>query len=200
MSSQRLRALSAVHRGFETCLWSSRFLAIIAVVASLLAATALFVVAAIDAMQLGRELLTYLLSSEDGRQSIKNDILMHVAGEVDTFLFATILLMFGFGIYELFVDRLHVSERMKFADRILIVNNIDDLKDRLSKVIFLMLIVRYFEHALEAPATTSTELLQLAAGIVLVALALYLTKGAPALPLASTPKVNVTLAAPSHIA
>ena len=62
-----------------------------------------------------------------------------------------------------------------------------------------MLIVRYFEHALEAPATTSIELLQLAAGIVLVALALYLTKGAPALPLA-TQKVNVTHAAPSHIA
>jgi uncharacterized membrane protein YqhA len=199
MSSQRLRALSAVHRGFETCLWSSRFLAIIAVVASLLAATALFVVAALDSTQLGRELITSFFASEEGRLPIKNDILMHVAGEVDTFLFATILLMFGFGIYELFVDRLHVSERTKFADRILIVNNIDDLKERLSKVIFLMLIVRYFEHALEAPATTSLELLQLAAGIVLVALALYLTKGAPGLPVKPRAKMEVAHAAPSRV-
>jgi LPXTG-motif cell wall-anchored protein len=43
-------------------------------------------------------------------------------------------------------------------------------------VIFLILIVRYFEYALEATIDTSLDLLYLAVGIALVALGLFLTK------------------------
>jgi hypothetical protein len=43
-------------------------------------------------------------------------------------------------------------------------------------VVFLILIVRYFQEALQAPLNTPTELLYLAVGITLIALGLYLTR------------------------
>lgn len=43
-------------------------------------------------------------------------------------------------------------------------------------MIFLILFIRYFEYAINAPIGTSIELLELAAGIALVALALYVTR------------------------
>jgi hypothetical protein len=49
------------------------------------------------------------------------------------------------------------------------------LKDRLAKVVFLILIVTYFEYALRATYDTATDLLALAAGIALIAGAIWLT-------------------------
>jgi uncharacterized membrane protein YqhA len=79
------------------------------------------------------------------------------------------------GLYELFISKIEVAENSELASRILLIRSIDDLKDRLAKVIFLVLIVKYFEYALHGSYTTPLELLQLAAGILLLAGALWLT-------------------------
>jgi uncharacterized membrane protein YqhA len=55
------------------------------------------------------------------------------------------------------------------------ITSVDDLKNRLSKIIFLILIVRYFEFALKLSPTTITETLQFACGIVLIAVAIFVT-------------------------
>jgi uncharacterized membrane protein YqhA len=78
-------------------------------------------------------------------------------------------------LYELFVSRIDAAERSEFAPRLLLIRSIDDLKSRLAKVVFLILVVRYFEYALQSQVTTPLDLLYLAIGIALIALSLYLT-------------------------
>ncbi|HZP85824.1 MAG TPA: hypothetical protein VFB54_03325, partial [Burkholderiales bacterium] len=52
---------------------------------------------------------------------------------------------------------------------------LDDLKNRLAKVILMILVVRLFEHAVKMRVNVLLDLVYLAAAIALVGLALYLT-------------------------
>ena len=72
--------------------------------------------------------------------------------------------------------KIEAAESSELAQRLLLIESIDDLKERLAKVIFLILIVRYFEYALETPIQTATDLVSLAVGIALIALGIFLTK------------------------
>ena len=54
---------------------------------------------------------------------------------------------------------------------------LDDLKDRLAKLVLLILAVKFFEHALILKDTAPLDLLQLAGGVLLVSLALYFSQG-----------------------
>jgi uncharacterized membrane protein YqhA len=71
----------------------------------------------------------------------------------------------------LFIRRLSSSAD---GSNVLLVRNLDDLKERLAKVVFLILLVRYFEYALELPVQTPTDLLYLAVGIGIVAFAIFI--------------------------
>ena len=171
--------------GFEAALWSSRFVTIVAVLASLLGALALFYVAMLDVAARLPELAHYGDRTLDAHAHdvVRLEIITSVAEFVDGCLFALVLLIFSFGIYELFIGKIDIAERSPVAPRILLIVSLDDLKERLAKVIFLILIVRYFEFAVHRPVTSSLDLLYLALGIVLIAVALYLTgpkaKGVP---------------------
>jgi uncharacterized membrane protein YqhA len=57
-----------------------------------------------------------------------------------------------------------------------VIRSLDDLKEKLAKIIFLILIVRYFEYALDTNISTASDLLSLAPGIVLIAIAIWFTK------------------------
>ena len=60
------------------------------------------------------------------------------------------------------------------ATRVLLVTSLDDLKDRISRLVLLILIVEFFGLALQFSATTALDLLALGLGIFLVAAAMYL--------------------------
>jgi uncharacterized membrane protein YqhA len=83
-------------------------------------------------------------------------------------------------LYELFISKIDAIEASPVATRLLLIRSLDDLKDRLAKVVFLILIVRYFQYALDATIDAPIDLLYLAIGIALVAVSLYLTKDKPA--------------------
>jgi uncharacterized membrane protein YqhA len=59
-----------------------------------------------------------------------------------------------------------------------LINSLDDLKARLAKVILMILIVKFFEHAISLSFDTPVSLLYLAGGIALLGLALYLSHAA----------------------
>lgn len=170
--------VKAIERAFESVLWNVRFVTLIAVVASLVGSFALFYVAILDVARLFSELAHYGDASlgAAAHDAIRLEIVTSVAEFVDGFLFALVLLIFAFGIYELFIGKIDAAERSEVAKRILLIRSLDDLKERLAKVIFLILVVRYFESAIHRPVETSLDLLYLAMGIVLVAVGLYLTK------------------------
>ncbi len=162
---------------FENFLWSSRFIAIIAVLASLVASGIMFYVATADCLMLLREVVHYgsLTMGSPMQRSFHSEILTTIAEIVDGYLFATILMIFSFGLYEIFISKIDPAEKSDLATGVLFIQTIDDLKARLGKVIFLILVIRYFEWALKSQINTSLDLLYLALGLLLVAVALYVT-------------------------
>jgi uncharacterized membrane protein YqhA len=162
-------------RLFQGALWNSRLLVLIAVVASLVGAIAMFLVAGKDAYNVVGLVYAYLTGSGDGH-ALRGKIVARVAEFIDGLLFAAVQIIFALGLYELFIGEIEAAESSGLARRLLLIESVDDLKERLAKVIFLILIVRYFEYALEASIETAQDLLSLAVGIALIALGLFLTK------------------------
>ncbi|MDR3365753.1 MAG: YqhA family protein [Prevotellaceae bacterium] len=95
---------------------------------------------------------------------------------VDGYLFATVLLIFSMGIYELFINKIDVVRKRKDSrPNWLVINSIDDLKSSLGKVILMILIVSFFEHSLNIKYENISDLLFLGIGILLISAALFLT-------------------------
>ena len=140
-------------------------------------AIVLYLIVTIQALRLPVHLTAFFNTglTTDDRAALFTNAVTNIASVIDGFLFATIMLIFAMGLYELFISKIDVAEGSDLAQRILLIRSIDDLKDRLAKVIFLILIVKYFEYALHLSYTTPLALLQLAAGILLIAGALWLT-------------------------
>ncbi|HFD12524.1 MAG TPA: YqhA family protein, partial [Crenotrichaceae bacterium] len=111
------------------------------------------------------------------RVQLRAETIKHVVEIIDGYLLSTVLLIFSLGLYELFISKIDVAAGEN-ASKILIINNLDDLKSRLAKVIMMILIVRYFEHALNMEFDSPVDLLYFAGGIALLGLSLYLTHAA----------------------
>jgi uncharacterized membrane protein YqhA len=169
--------MKQVERLFERLLWNSRLITLVAVVASLAVAVVMFYIATADVAFLSQDVLHYAYVADEARGQLHATIVAHVAEIVDGYLFATILIIFAMGLYELFVSKIDEIETSPIAPRVLLIRSLDDLKERLAKVVFLILIVRYFQYALEASISAPLDLLYLAIGIALIAVSLYLTQG-----------------------
>jgi uncharacterized membrane protein YqhA len=175
-----------VERIFESALWNSRFVVLIAVFASLASSFAVFFLTAVDVIYLVSHMGDYwragdctaaMLPPPDVvcRARLRETTITHVVEVVDGFLLATVLLIFALGLYELFISDIDEAVGSRASSRILIVNSLDDLKSRLAKVILMILIVKLFEKALQLPIKEALDLLYLGGAIALVGLALYLT-------------------------
>ncbi|MBD5605100.1 MAG: YqhA family protein [Candidatus Eremiobacteraeota bacterium] len=167
--------MKVLERFFEGVLWNSRLLVIVAVLASVAIAIVMFYIATVDAIYLVGDVTHYVALDQLVRDKEHAKIVAHVAEIVDGYLFAAIMIIFSFGLYELFISRIEAAETSEFAPRLLLIRTLDDLKERLAKVVFLILIVRYFEYALQSDIGGPLDLLYLAVGIALIALSLYLT-------------------------
>jgi len=168
--------MNGVERFFERVLWNSRLVTLVAVIASIVVGFIMFYIASADVGFLVHQVLGYAGLDDAGRRHMHASIVARIAEIIDGYLFATILIIFALGIYELFINKIDGIEHSGIAARVLLIKSLDDLKDRLAKVVFLILIVRYFEYALETEIHGALDLLYLAIGIALIALALYLTK------------------------
>ena len=162
---------------FEKGLWDTRLVVILAVVVSTALSLAMFYVAAVDAFYTVAHLIHYAdpsLAAEE-KLALRNSTVTHIVEVVDGFLLATILLIFAFGLYELFISKIDVAHQGEGASNVLIINNLDDLKNRLAKVIMLILIVKFFEYGINMKFSTPMDLLAFASGIALIGLALFLS-------------------------
>ena len=160
---------------FESLLWNSRFVVLIAVVASLITAFAIFYLTAIDVYYTISHLASYHSLADAERALLKSQTIAHVVGSVDGFLLGAIMLIFALGLYELFISKIDVAGTKHGASNILFINSLDELKDRLAKVIVLILIVMFFEQAIFLKPTESMDLLYYALSILLVSGSLYLS-------------------------
>lgn len=156
---------------FEDILYYSRYFAFVAVIGAILSSFILFI------QGFGLIIKGLVGFFQDPYE--KYEILFEkLVSSVDVFLFALVLIIFGVGVYELFIA--NVDPEDKPADSRptwLKISSVDDLKSSLGKVILMVLIVSFFKHVLEITAEewTPLALLYLAIGIMLIAGALYLT-------------------------
>jgi uncharacterized membrane protein YqhA len=116
---------------------------LVAVASCLLIAIILFVMVGLQAVVLPFHIGVFFDTSlsADDKSALYTETVAKIASIIDGFLFATIMLIFSMGLYELFISKIAVAEDNDLAQRILVIRTIDDLKDRLAKVIFLILIV-----------------------------------------------------------
>jgi len=163
---------------FESFLWKSRLVVLAAVIISLVSSLAMFYMATIDSAYMISHLIEYPTLETAARLELRSETITHVVELIDGYLLAIVLLIFALGLYELFISKIDQAEEAENASQVLVIHSLDDLKARLSKVIVMILIVKYFEHALKMGFNTPLDLLAFSGGIAFIGLALYLTHAA----------------------
>jgi uncharacterized membrane protein YqhA len=156
---------------FENILWSTRFVVIIAVVLSIISSISLFLIGGWDIIQ--ATVFNNPLFNEDINNS--NNLLFKIISSIDLFLIGIVLLIFGFGVYELFISEIDFAKD-KFADSTLKINSLDQLKNKIIKVIIIVLIVKFFEKVLKFSHnfTTPNDLLLFSISILSICIGYYL--------------------------
>jgi len=163
-------------------MWNSRFVIVLAVLGSLFAGFAIFYLATVDVVYLVQHAMHYASSelTDEARKALHDSIVSHIVEVVDGYLLGTVMLIFALGLYELFISDIDQAHGTKASSKILVINNLDDLKSRLAKVILMIMIVTLFEESLHMKLSAPIDLLYLGGSIALVGLALYLSHAAEA--------------------
>jgi len=161
----------------EAFLWRSRFLVIVAVLASLAMTLALMAVALADTGSLVAAAFQYFGAGPEGGagDELRTRIIAHSVRAVDGFLLATVMFIFGIGLYDLFIRRIQQSRGSARYSRIMEIRNLDELKSKLGKVIVLILIVKLFENTLAMKVEDATDVLMMGGAVLLMAVALYVS-------------------------
>jgi len=162
---------SFIERAFENTLWSTRFFVILAVIFSMLGGMALFIVASVDVWHVAEAVFNYYFNNAHNID-IHKVAIIELIGAIDLYLIAIVLFIFGFGLYELFISQIDIAKRSA-ASKILEIHSLDELKDKLAKVIIMVLIVGFFKRAMYIEYKTPQEMLYLAGAILGLALAFY---------------------------
>lgn len=158
---------------FEASLWQSRLVVLAAVISSLFISFIMFYITSVEIFYLVGSLMEYHTLEYAERAAMKSKAIGIVIGAVDGFLIGAIMLIFSLGLYELFIAKFNMDKSVHGASQILIINSLDDLKDKLSKVILLVLVVMFFEAAIYLKPESTLELLYYSIGIALVSLAMF---------------------------
>ncbi|MDX8382945.1 MAG: YqhA family protein [Ghiorsea sp.] len=157
---------------FEKLLWSSRYVVMLAVISSIVGMLLLFLLSAQDMAHLAWMYIEMIFMGVE-HPNFHVTAVSHIITAVDDFLLATVLLIFALGLYELFIDKISIAHGEDTASNILVIDTLDDLKDRLGKVILMILIVAFFKNVLHVTFDDPLNILYMGAGILLVSLASY---------------------------
>jgi len=164
---------------FESVVWQSRLIILVAVVASLITAVLTALMAAGNVFSLAYGWLHQWFA---GGSFLASDTGFHATlvsqgiGAVTDFLLSMLFFILGWGLYELFISRLGPQDVLTHrSSNILVIRTLDDLKDRMVKVVMLILVVQFLDHATHATLQETSGFLFLGGGILMVALALFLS-------------------------
>ncbi len=169
--------LSPALNALEAFLWRSRFLVILAVLASLVMTLSLMMVAIADTASLAKAAFHYFASEvpDEAHGKASAQVVAYAVRSVDGFLLATVMFIFGIGLYDLFIRRIQQSRGSARYSRIMEIRNLEDLKSRLGKVIILILVVKLFEHMLAVPIERALDVLLMGGAVLLMAAALFIS-------------------------
>ena len=156
---------------FENTLWNGRLFILLAVVFGMIGGIALFIIASVDIWDMSIYVFnTYLTHAHPLK--FHEEVVGMIIGAVDLYLIAVVMLIFSFGLYELFISELDPAKGEK-GSRILEIHSLDQLKDKLAKVIVMVLIVNFFKKVLHTEYNGALEMLYFAGSIFALSFALY---------------------------
>ncbi len=158
---------------FENTLWSSRFIIVLAVVFGLIGAIILFIVASVDVYATAKYVIsTYLTHAHP--EKFHDDVVGGIIGAVDLYLIGVVMLLFAFGLYELFISDIDAAKDQGDDEhQLLAIHSLDQLKDKISKVIVMVLVVGFFQKVGHTDYNGALDLLYLALSITAVAVGLF---------------------------
>lgn len=158
---------------FENSLWSSRFIIILAVVFGLIGAILLFVVASFDVYETAVYVITTYITHAHP-EHFHEEVVGGIIGAVDLYLIGVVMIIFSFGLYELFISDIDPAKDADGCEnQLLVVHSLDQLKDKISKVIVMVLVVGFFQKVGHTEYNGALDLLYLALSITAVAVGLF---------------------------
>jgi len=158
---------------FESGLWGSRLMVLLAVFFGLIGAVILFIVASFDIYDSAKFVITTYLNHAHP-DNFHEDVVGGVIGAVDLYLIGVVMLLFSFGLYELFISDIDVAKNAKGEEnKILAIHSLDQLKDKISKVIVMVLVVGFFQKVGHTDYNGALDMLYFALSITAVAVGLF---------------------------
>ena len=164
-STGKLRKFELI---FEAGIWNFRFFILIPVIFSLLSALRLMVIGTVD-IWAG---LTLAIDPEnpEGKKTIQT--VAYIIGGVDYYLIGIVLLIFAFGIYELFISEIEIKHQDDSS--ILQSASLEELKGKLVNVIVVALIVSLFKQMLSIEIGKLSDVIYISLSILLISISQYL--------------------------
>ncbi len=157
---------------FEWVIWRSRMVVLLAVVFGLMGSIILFIVASMDIYDVTKETISNILHHVHP-EGFHEKIVAGIIGAVDLYLIAVVLLIFAFGLYELFISEIDEASNQSNKNKVLTIYSLDQLKDKIAKVIVMVLVVSFFQKVLHTSFTTPLEMLYFAVSITALAGGLF---------------------------
>ncbi len=145
---------------FEKLLVSSRYLVYIPVVALILAALTTFI----------WSIVRFFKTSQDFLSKTGDTLIVNLITVVDMFLLGVLVLMIAISLYELYIR--HIPNKVKMPQALLI-DSLDELKTKIGKLVFMILLVAFFKQVIKYEFTDMTEMLMLAISIFFISVSLY---------------------------
>lgn len=158
---------------FERLLIVSKFFIYLPVIFGIISAIILFLVSTIDMLYMVGEVLG-AIRDLSYPTSLHVDIVSEIIGAVDLYLLAIVLLIFSFGLYELFISEVEEGDPRIKLPAILAINSLDELKDKLAKVIVMVLVVSFFQRVLDIKYQGALEMMYFALSISALSIGVYL--------------------------
>ncbi|MGE0268676.1 MAG: YqhA family protein [Candidatus Omnitrophota bacterium] len=151
-----------VEKIFEEILWKSRLITILVVIFSFMAALVLFIAGSHQCVQASINFISSLSGKVD-----YNALVANIINAIDLYLIGIVLLIFSFGVYELFISKIDPAKLDKEIN-ILEITTLDSLKNKLLKVIIMVMVVYFFKSILTSHFEEPLELLYLGGAILAV--------------------------------
>ncbi len=114
---------------------------------------------------------SFLILQKFDINNISSAFLGDLISILDIILLGIIILIFSWWIYELFIDEFQIKKHQGSKAKLLIIHNIDELKEKVTKVIIIMLIISIFKQILSFEATNTLDILYLAISTLTLAIA-----------------------------
>ncbi|URE39020.1 Uncharacterized protein family, UPF0114 [Musa troglodytarum] len=175
-----------VEEKIEKVIYRCRFFAFLPVAGSLMGSIICFLKSAILTIPSAVQGCTYVIDSFREYFFSGGKVILTLVGAIDVYLIGTVMLVFGMGLYELFISNFDIAKmsssgsnllglfKLLERPRCLEIQSVNELKTKVGHVIVMALLVGMFENSKKVTISSPTDLLCFAASILLSSSCLYL--------------------------